>query len=148
MIQPPECKGENAAGTDIQPLDVVDGKQERPRPGESPKHSKHRDSDDPAAWLTVAVTGDQQGSGQRSSLDGGQSRQLQWVYPIEEVTETCEGQGRIRLAASAGPDRDPRHLSVQQSLRPNRRLADAGLTGNGQRRRAVGVSAYETPNDR
>ena len=63
----------------VGPLDVVDGKQERPGPGESPEHSEHRDSDDPAARLAVAVTGDQQGSGQRSLLDGGQSRQLQWV---------------------------------------------------------------------
>jgi hypothetical protein len=148
VVQPSERKGENAAGADIQPLDVVDGKQERPGPGESPKHSKHRDSDDPAAWLAVAVTGDQQGSGQRSLLDSGQSRQLRRVQPIEEITETCEGQGRIRLAASAGPDRDSLHLSVQQSLRPNRRLADAGLTRNGQRRRTVGVAADETPYDR
>jgi hypothetical protein len=96
----------------------------------------------------VAVTGDQQGSGQRSSLDGGQSRQLRLVQPVEEIAETCEGQGRIRLAASAGPDRDSRRLSVQQSLRPNRRLADAGLTRDGQRRRTVAVAAYETPDDR
>jgi hypothetical protein len=81
-------------------------------------------------------------------LDGGQSRQLRLVQPIEEITETCEGQGRIRLAAPAGPDRDSCHLSVKQSLRPNRRLANASLTSNGQRRRTIGVAAYETPHDR
>jgi len=42
----------------------------------------------------------------------------------------------------------PRHLRVKQSLRPNRRLADAGLTRKGQRRRTVGVVANETPHDR
>ena len=148
MVQPSERKGENAAGADIQPLDVVDGKQERPRPGEGAKHTKDRDSNDPAAWLTVAVTGDQQSSGQRSLLDGGQSRQFRRVQPIEEITETCEGQGGIRLAASARPDRDARRRRVKQSLRPNRRLADAGFTRKGQRRRTVGVVADETPHDR
>jgi hypothetical protein len=148
VVQPPERKGENTAGADIQPLDVVDGKQERPRPGEGAKHAKDRDSDDPATWLAVAVTGDQQSSGQRSLLDCGQSRQLRRVQPIEKITETCEGQGGIRLAASAVSDRDARHLRVKQSPRPNRRLADAGLTRKGQRRRTVGVVADETSHDR
>ena len=74
VVQPSEREGQNTAGADIQPLDVVDGKQERPGPGKSPEHSEHRDSDDPAAWLAVAVTGDEQGGGQRALLDSRQSR--------------------------------------------------------------------------
>jgi hypothetical protein len=81
-------------------------------------------------------------------LDSGQGDQLRRVQPVEEITESRERQGRIRLAAPAGPDRDSGRLSVKQSPCPNRGLADAGLTSNGQRRRTVGVAAYETPHDR
>jgi hypothetical protein len=148
MDQPSEREGQNTARADIQPLDVVDGKQHRSRPGESTKHAKNRDSDDPAARLAVVVTGDQQGSRQRSLLDGRQSGQFRRVKPIEEITETREGQGGIRLAAPARQDRDARLPRVKQSLRPERRLADAGLAGESQRRRTIGVAADETPHDR
>jgi hypothetical protein len=131
-VQPPERKGENSAGAGVQPLDVVDSKQERPRSGERPKHSEHGDPHDPAARLTAAVTGNEQSSRQRFLLDSRQSRQLRWVQSIEEITETSEGQGRIRLTASAGQHCDSGGLGVRQGTHPDRGLAYAGLAGHGQ----------------
>ncbi len=128
--QPPEparCEREHPRGRAVEPVQVIDRDQHGRSPCQLRQNADRRGSHGPLIEARTTRILAQQGHRERASLRLGQAAQDIIGHRLEQISERCEREPRLR---GDGPCRKDHHGALAGSLadlQPQRRLADPRL---------------------
>jgi len=127
----------------VEPGQVVDPDDHRGGLRERPDHAEEGDRDRSLVrWLGPGL-GAQQGHVKRPPLRARQPGERRLGHRFEQIPEGGEAERRLRLDRAAGEHLPPTPAGLVETGRPQRRLADAGLALDQQRRRLAGRLVQE-----
>ena len=139
VLEPPARERQHLGGRSVDPLDVVDRDDEAAAPGQRAQPVQEAERDRMGIGRSAAGLLAKQGDLQGTEL-GSRQAELTRVDAVEEIDQRREGQLRLRLTRSRREDAHPALLRSLYPGLPERRLADARLAREDERRaRARGI---------
>ena len=158
VVQAPRGEGERVAGGGVQPLEVVDGDQQRAVRRERAQRVPEAERDRAAVGRLTVRFHAQERHLQRRELGGRHALEAPEIHTVEQIDQAREGQLRLR---PAGPGRDdtasraparrrsrpPRASSCRFRARPSARARASPCLRRGTRpaRRAQALARQARP---
>ncbi len=118
----------------VQPLNVINGQDQRLCSGHQPQDSKNSHAHDPITWRTHRGALDEQRRRQRPPLHVGQLGKNLLGSLLEQITQPRECPRRVRGSASARTNHNPPPSCRADAFGPDRGLSDTGKTFQHQTR--------------
>ena len=142
IAQPPQREGERARRGRIEPLDVVDREDNRPLGSENLERTPNRDTER-ARVEAVRIFLDEECHLERVAPGRRQRRQHVLEHVLEQVAEAGVCQPSFRFSRPRNEDTEASFAGRLDTRKPQRRLPDARLALEHERRRSVGGPVEE-----
>jgi len=141
--QPPRGVAERSGGGCVEPLDVVDGDEDRGRLGKRAQRAENGNSDGALVEGRPIVLLEHERTGQGTALGIGKRRECLVEYRVEEIAYPRERQRGLALRRTRLEDAKSERFRLGDACRPQGRLPHARLALQHERRRPAGDAAQE-----
>jgi hypothetical protein len=135
---PPPSRPPRRGGGPVKPWQVVDRDDNGGGLRQGPDHTEEGDRDRPLIGRLGPGLGAQQRHVERPPLRAGQPAEHGLRHRFQQIRERREAERGLRLDRAAGQHLPATMAGLVDPGRPQRRLADAGLALDQQRRRVAG----------
>lgn len=147
-MQPPQSVGEHPRRCVIQPVHVVDGDHEWPRPTDGTQNVKSGETNPTQVRWSVLRLGEHERDLERPTTRPWHRANHVGHRVPNQVAERREGQRRLGLHSAAGQDRSDPAAGDLHGLLPDDRLADACVAQEKQASRALRNTIEKGPHQR
>ena len=136
-LEPPDPVREGCGGGVVEPLGIVDRDEHVPLLGHEPQCVHDRDAERPRLERRAGIVPEREGTRERGALRGGQRREHDVEYGVEEVADPRERQRGLALHRLRLQHEDPERFSPLDGGPPERRLAHPGVAFEHEPHRTV-----------
>ena len=133
VLEPPHGERQRLGRRRIQPLDVVDGNQQRPPHRQRPQRVEEAERDRSGLRRNIGRLGTQERNLQRTQLRRRQPSQLLRAHTVEQIDQRREREPRLGLARAGGKHTQPSPARRSQPRLPQRRLPDTRPAAENER---------------